>query len=283
MIGTQNASNTYFDDNGGSSRLRSFFRPIQGHHRNHDNRIGHWVHYCCYWMLGQVIFDAHLFHLPWVLLNAVVCAHNGLDSTRLFFFRFSIDLGLFHLHFKNHRFDCWLCSILVPSSTNDTDVSTQINIFSSLVAAAQRASMEFRAPLCTPTHASTCSVAYALYAMRFSRLFSVATMLFSSEKSLTIPQFESFHGHVRSLPGRHVSCLMRLLFSNQWLTQSTPPTSNSIFLPPLLPIPIPSSSVRLLNSLFRGRLFSSFFVFVRLISTRLLVLLLSVLFRSLLY
>jgi hypothetical protein len=47
--------------------------------------------------------------------------------------------------------------------------------------------------------------------MRFSGLILVETMSFSL-------QFESFHRQARSLPGRHVSCLMQLsllLFSNQ--------------------------------------------------------------------
>jgi hypothetical protein len=51
----------------------------------------------------------------------------------------------------------------------------------------------------------------ASHPMRFSGLILVETMLFSL-------QFESFHRQVRSLPGRHVSCLMQLsllLFSNQ--------------------------------------------------------------------
>jgi hypothetical protein len=54
----QNAWNTYFDDNGGSAGLKSFCRPIQGHHRNHDNQIDHWMLDCCEWMLRQeVIFQ----------------------------------------------------------------------------------------------------------------------------------------------------------------------------------------------------------------------------------
>jgi hypothetical protein len=38
--------------------------------------------------------------------------------------------------------------------------------------------------------------------------------LFSSDESLPILQFKSFHGQVRLLPGRHALLLM-LLFSNQ--------------------------------------------------------------------
>jgi hypothetical protein len=78
----------------------------------------------------------------------------------------------------------------------------------------QASTMDVLTSLSTPTHAPTCSFAHVLHDTRFQRLISIETMLFSSDKSLPILQFESFHGQVHLLPGRHVLLLM-LLFSNQ--------------------------------------------------------------------
>jgi hypothetical protein len=89
----------------------------------------------------------------------------------------------------------------------------KINIFSSPMATTSIHG-ELLTSLWTPTCAPTCSVAHASCDARFCCLNSVKMTLFSSDESLPILQFKSFHGQVRLLPGRHASLLM-LLFSNQ--------------------------------------------------------------------
>jgi hypothetical protein len=189
-----------------------------------------------------------VFHLPRVLLNAADVAHNGLVSS------------------------------LPPSSGSQSILERsrapplprpigfamkpayasiiKIHIFSSAIATTSvhgvpSASFDLLRPLSTPTQAPPYTFAHISYTMRFSRLISVETMLLLS---LPILQFESFHFHdqVRSMRGRLISLLMTHTIDSSFLHYF-----HSIFLPPLLPIP--SSSVHLLNSLFRRHLFSYFF------------------------
>jgi hypothetical protein len=102
-------------------------------------------------------------------------------------------------------------------------------------------SMELLASLSTQVHARACSVAHALHDARFHCLISVKAMPLSSDESLPILQFESFHGQAPSLPGQRISSLMPQ-FSNQRLTQSMLPASAAVncILPPSL-LPLPSS------------------------------------------
>jgi hypothetical protein len=149
-----------------------------------------------------------------------------------------------------------------------------------------RASTEFLPPLSTqpPTYA----VAPTQHTTRFPGLISVDTMLFHQKSPCQSYNFESFHlaRYVRCR-GRHyfVSNATAIKPMTHPIASSYLHSINCFLLPSLLPfpscflpplLPFPSSSVRLLNSLFRRRLFSSF---SRRRSTLLLVLL-CYLFRS---